>query len=79
MQMNELIVAAGVGAVAIMQGLILAKLSRFEATVDKTNALDTWAFGVKGDNGKNLEIKTIRDDVDELMDRRHGPADRRLA
>jgi hypothetical protein len=47
---------------------------------NQTSKMDRWEvalFGITGNNGINGTVKTLRDDVDELMDRRKGPIDRR--
>jgi hypothetical protein len=58
--MNDLIVAGGVGAILLLQGIILAKLSKIDAIGEKVTALDTWAFGAKGNNGANGDIAQLQ-------------------
>jgi hypothetical protein len=84
--MNDLIVAGGVGAIALMQGIILAKLNRIDALSERVTQLDMWAFGPQRQNGKNKEINDLRTDVDglstdvaELYGERRSGDDRRRA
>jgi hypothetical protein len=80
---GQLIIAGGVGAVALMQGMILSRQSAQGTLLSKISermiALDVWAFGPNKDNGKNKEINDLREDLDNyLLERRSGD-DRRRA
>jgi hypothetical protein len=77
---GQLIIAGGVGAVALMQGMILSRQSALLSKIsERMIALDVWAFGPNKDNGKNKEINDLRDDLDNyLLERRSGD-DRRRA
>jgi hypothetical protein len=66
MSFQELVVTGGVGAIVVMQGFILAKLSKIDVVAEKTNTLDTWAFGAKGNNGKNKDINDLKKDMDAV-------------
>lgn len=65
--MSDLIIAGGVGAIAVMQGIILAKLAKIDTVSEKVTTLDGWAFGAKGDNGANSDIKKLKEDVSVLQ------------
>jgi hypothetical protein len=72
MDIQSLITAGGVGAIAVMQGIILGKLSKIDKLSETVTKLDTWAFGAKGNNGAN-------GDIAELMGERRSGLDRRQA
>jgi hypothetical protein len=74
MSFPELLAVGGIGAIAVMQGFILSKLSKIDIVSEKANKLDQWAFGPNGDNGADSEIKRLK----ALFDRRSGD-DRRMA
>ncbi len=68
MDFGTLLIAGGVGAVALMQGMILAKLSAFEKVETRVVVLETWACGAKGNNGANGDIAALQ----AIVDRRSG-------
>lgn len=61
--MSQLIIAGGIGAIGVMQGLILYKLRVIDTLQEKTTTLDTWAFGAKGNNGANKDITDLKTEV----------------
>ncbi len=67
---GNLLVAAGVGAVVIMQRAILSnqkehgtKLERIDDTVTK---IRHWAWGPLGNNGANSKIASLEAEIDDL-------------
>lgn len=55
-------------------GWVLKTTRDVAATLQR---IEQYLFGIKGSNGLDSKVTTIRQDVDYLLERRVGPADRR--
>jgi hypothetical protein len=74
MDFGQLIIAAGVGAVAVMQGLILSQLKSVREIADdaalKVQRHELTLYGPNGDNGLAGESRERRDEERRQFTRR---------